>query len=129
MRATAVLKEKGVSVQHLHVSTLKPFTDPQVVEACRKAKHGVVTIENGTVIGGLGSAVADVMAENGIGKRLVKVGLNDTYAHGASKMYLLKKYQMGAMDLIGAVEKLMDKDLGIQEQDMEDIRFVDFSAV
>ena len=129
MRATAVLKEKGVSVQHLHMSTLKPFTDPQVVEACQKAKHGVVTIENGTVIGGLGSAVADVMAENGIGKRLVKVGLNDTYAHGASKMYLLKKYQMGAMDLIGAVEKLMDKDLGIQEQDMEDIRFVDFSAV
>ena len=129
MRATAVLKEKGVSVQHLHVSTLKPFTDPQVAEACQKAKYGVVTIENGTVIGGLGSAVADVMAENGIGKRLVKVGLNDTYAHGASKMYLLKKYQMGAMDLIGAVEKLMDKDLGIQEQDMEDIRFVDFSAV
>ena len=53
MRATAVLKEKGVSVQHLHMSTLKPFTDPQVVEACQKAKHGVVTIENGTVIGGL----------------------------------------------------------------------------
>ena len=129
MRATAVLKEKGVSVQHLHMSTLKPFTDPQVVEACQKAKHGVVTIENGTVIGGLGSAVADVMAETGIGKRLVKVGLKGTYAHGASKMYLLKKYQMGAMDLIGAVEKLMDKDLGIQEQDMEDIRFVDFSAV
>ena len=129
MRATAVLKEKGVSVQHLHVSTLKPFTDPQVAEACQKAKYGVVTIENGTVIGGLGSAVADVMAENGIGKRLVKVGLNDTYAHGASKMYLLKKYHMGAMDLIGAVEKLMGKELGIQEQDMEDIRFVDFSAV
>lgn len=129
MRATAVLKEKGVSVQHLHVSTLKPFTDPQVAEACRKAKYGVVTIENGTVIGGLGSAVADVMAENGIGKRLVKVGLNDTYAHGASKMYLLKKYHMGAMDLIGAVEKLMGKELGIREQDMEDIRFVDFSAV
>jgi transketolase len=52
MRATAVLKEKGVSVQHLHVSTLKPFTDPQVAEACQKAKYGVVTIENGTVIGG-----------------------------------------------------------------------------
>ena len=73
--------------------------------------------------------MADVMAENGIGKRLVKVGLNDTYAHGASKMYLLKKYHMGAMDLIGAAEKLMGKNLGIQEQDMEDIRFVDFSAV
>ena len=76
------------------MSTLKPFTDPQVVEACKKARYGVLTIENGTVIGGLGSAVADVMAENGIGKRLIKVGLQDTYAHGASKMYLLKKYHM-----------------------------------
>ena len=35
MRATAVLKEKGVSVQHMHVSTLKPFTDPTIVEIGR----------------------------------------------------------------------------------------------
>ena len=41
MRATAVLKEKGVSVQHMHVSTLKPFTDPTIVEAINKSKYGV----------------------------------------------------------------------------------------
>ena len=129
MRATAVLREKGVSIQHLHVSTLKPFTDPQVVDACKKAKYGVLTIENGTIIGGLGSAVADVMAENGIGKRLIKVGLQDTYAHGASKMYLLKKYHMDAMTLINGVEDLMGKKLGIAEHDLEDIRFEDYTAV
>ncbi|MVB10706.1 1-deoxy-D-xylulose-5-phosphate synthase [Caprobacter fermentans] len=129
LRATAALREKGVSIRHLHVSTLKPFTDPQVVEACQKAKYGVVTIENGTVIGGLGSAVADVMAEHGIGKKLVKVGLQDTYAHGASKMYLLKKYQMDAMTLIGAVENLMGKSFEISEKGLEEIRFEDFSAV
>ena len=129
MRATAALRAKGVSIQHLHVSTLKPFTDPLVVEACQKAKYGVVTIENGTVIGGLGSATADLMAEHGIGKKLVKVGLQDTYAHGASKMYLLKHYHMDAMTLVGAVEKLMDKKLGITEQDIEEIRFVDFTEV
>ena len=129
MRATAALREKGVSIQHLHVSTLKPFSDPLVVEACQKAKYGVVTIENGTVIGGLGSATADLMAEHGIGKKLVKVGLQDTYAHGASKMYLLKHYNMDAMTLIGAVEKLMDKKLNITEQDVAEIRFVDFTEV
>lgn len=129
MRATAALREKGVSIQHLHVSTLKPFSDPLVVEACKKAKYGVVTIENGTVIGGLGSATADLMAEHGIGKKLIKVGLQDTYAHGASKMYLLKHYNMDAMTLIGAVEKLMDKQLGITEQDVAEIRFVDFTEV
>ncbi|MCI2058461.1 MAG: transketolase [Oscillibacter sp.] len=129
MRATAALRAKGVSIQHLHVSTLKPFTDPQVVEACKKAKYGVLSIENGTVIGGLGSAVADVMAENGIGKRLIKVGLQDTYAHGASKMYLLKKYHMDAMTLIEGVEQLMDRKLDIAEHDLEDIRFEDYTAV
>ncbi len=45
MRATAVLKEKGISVQHMHVSTLKPFTDPTIVEAIKKSKYGVVTIK------------------------------------------------------------------------------------
>lgn len=129
MRATAVLKAKGVSIQHLHVSTLKPFTDPQVVEACSKAKYGVITTENHSIIGGLGTAVSEVMAENGIGKRLVKVGLEDTYAHGASKMYLLKKYHMDAMTLIHGVEDLMGTKLGIQEQELEEIRFEDFTAV
>lgn len=129
MRATAALRAKGVSIQHLHISTLKPFTDPQVVEACQKAKYGVITIENGTVIGGLGSAVADLMAEHGIGKRLVKVGLQDTYAHGASRMYLLKNYKMDAMTLIEGVEDLMGTKLGIADEDLEAIRFEDFTTV
>ena len=46
MRATAVLKERGISVQHMHVTTLNPFTDPTIVEAIAKSKYGVVTIEN-----------------------------------------------------------------------------------
>ncbi|MBQ6373814.1 MAG: transketolase [Clostridia bacterium] len=129
MKATAALLAKGVKVNHLHISTLKPFTDPQVVEACRNAKHGVLTIENGIVIGGLGSCVAEVMAENGIGKPLVKVGLQDSYAHGASKMFLLKYYNMDAMTLVKGAEKLMGKPLGITDEDIGEIRFEDFSAV
>ena len=129
MRATAALKNKGVSIEHLHISTLKPFTDPQVVESLKKVTYGAVTIENGTVIGGLGTCVAEVMAENAIGKPLLKVGLNDQYAHGASKMYLLEHYHLDAMELIKKVEKLMGKDLGIKKEDLEAIRFEDFSEV
>lgn len=129
MRATAALKAKGVSVEHLHISTLKPFTDPQVVKSCKKSKYGVITIENGTIIGGLGTAVAEVMAENYIGKSLERVGLQDQYAHGASKMYLLEHYHMDAMELIKRVEKLMDKDLKINANDLESIRFEDFLEV
>jgi len=129
MRATAVLADKGLSIQHVHISTLKPFTDPAVVEALEKVKYGAVTIENHVTIGGLGSAVADVIAEQGIGTKLVKVGIQDTYTHGASKMYLMKKYGLDAMTLIKAVESLTGKSYGIREEDLEEVRFEDYSAV
>lgn len=128
MRATAVLKERGISVQHMHVTTLQPFSDPTIVEAIAKAKYGVVTIENHLKVGGLGSATADLMAENGLGKKLIKIGL-DGYAHGASKMYLMEKYGINAMELVKAVEELTGKDLNIKKEDLEEVRFVDFLEV
>ena len=129
MRATAVLAGKGLSIQHVHISTLKPFTDPTVVESLKKVKYGAVTIENHVAIGGLGSAVADVIAEQGIGTKLVKVGIQDTYTHGASKMYLMKKYGLDAMTLIKAAESLTGQSYGIREEDLEEVRFEDYSAV
>lgn len=129
MRATAILAQKGLSIQHVHISTLKPFTDPTVVEALKKVKYGAVTIENHVTIGGLGSAVADVIAEHGIGSKLIKVGIQDTYTHGASKMYLMKKYGLDAMTLIKAVESLTGKSFNIEEKDLEEVRFEDYSAV
>jgi Transketolase, C-terminal subunit len=128
MRATSVLKQRGLSIQHMHVSTLKPFTDPSIVEALQNSKYGAITIENHLTTGGLGTAVADVMAENAIGKRLIKVGIN-SYTHGASKMYLMKKYGIGAMDLVVAAENLLNRKLDISESDMEEVRFVDFLEV
>ena len=125
LRATAVLKEKGISVQHMHVSTLKPFTDPQILEALKKCKYGVVTMENHYEIGGLGSAVAEVMAENAIGKKLIRIGVPG-YTHGASKMYLMKKYGIDAMHMVRAVEKFLERPLNITEEDLETTRFVDF---
>ena len=128
LRATAVLKEKGISVHHMHVSTLKPFTDPQILEALKKCKYGVVTMENHYEIGGLGSAVAEVMAENAIGKKLIRIGVPG-YTHGASKMYLMKKYGIDAMHMVRAVEKLLERPLNITEEDLETTRFVDFLEV
>ncbi|MEO5373397.1 MAG: transketolase [Alphaproteobacteria bacterium] len=122
MRATAVLRARGVSIHHLHVSTLKPFTDPAVVEAVTAARHGVITMENHTTIGGLGSAVAEVMAEAGIGRRLVRIGLRDRYAHGASRPYLMREYGLDALALVATVEGLLGERLGIGEEDLAAVR-------
>lgn len=124
LRAVPLLQEKGVQIHHLHISTLKPFTDPQVLDALKKSSSGVITMENHTVVGGLGSAVAEVMAENGIGSRLIRIGIPDTYAHGASQKYLMKELGLDAIALVSSVEKLLGKTLDIKPADLESSRVV-----
>ncbi len=118
MRAVQVLEKQGVSVQHMHVSTLKPFDDPEIIEAIARSKHGVITMENHTVIGGLGSIIAEKIAEEGLGCKLRRMGLKDTYAHGASKGYLMREYGIDAMALISEVEHAVGQRFGITEADL-----------
>lgn len=124
MRATSVLASRGVSIQHLHISTLKPFSDPLVLEALAQPRYGVITMENHSIIGGLGTAVAEVMAENGIARKLVRIGLKDTYAHGASRDYLMREYGLDALALVRQVETLLNTSLDIDEQDLAAVRLI-----
>jgi transketolase len=124
LRAIPLLQERGVSISHLHVSTMKPFTDPRIIVALKSAKRGVITMENHSIIGGLGSAVAEVMAENGVSAPLQRIGLKDTYAHGASQKYLMAEYEMDAPALIRAAEKALGKKLNIDESDLDQQRSV-----
>jgi len=120
MRATSALRAAGVGVEHLHVSTLKPFGDEAVVEALARVRHGVVTMENHTVIGGLGGAVAELMAGLGVPRRLVRLGLQDRFGHGGSKPYLMREYGFDAPALVAAVEGLLGRRLGIRPEDLGD---------
>ena len=119
LRATRVLGERGVELTHVHVSTHKPFGDAMLRDAVLGARRGVITLENHTTTGGLGTAVAELIAASGQGQRLVKLGLDDTYAHGASRPYLMREYGLDAPALVDAVERLIDRDLGIAEDDLD----------
>lgn len=122
LRVTALLKEKGVGIQHLHISTLKPFTDPLVVEACKKARYAVITLENHVRIGGLGSAVAEVMADNGINSRLYRMGINDTFAQGAQKEFLMKKHGIDAISLLSKFEEVLGRTFGITQEHLGNVQ-------
>ncbi len=115
LRALAAVRAAGVSVAHLHAATLKPFGDPAVLEAIRACRAGVITMENHSVVGGLGAAVAELLAAAGIGRRLVRMGLQDTFAHGGSRAYLLDHYGLSARHLVRRVEELTGEPLGIDE--------------
>lgn len=122
MRATHALAEKGVSIRHLHISTHKPFNDPTVLDAASKARYGLISMENHTIVSGLGSAIAERLAEAGVGKRLVRIGLQDTYAHGASRPYLMREYSLDALALVEKVEELLDTKLEISAPDLAAVR-------
>jgi transketolase len=118
MRAIQVLRPRGLSIQHMHISTLKPFNDESVLEAISKSRCGVITMENHTIIGGLGTIIAEQMAERGMHKKLVRIGLRDTFSHGASKQYLLKEHKMDALSLIKEVEAMSGKEFNISEDEL-----------
>ena len=60
-------------------------------------------------MGGIGSATAEVMAEHGIGKPLIRLGVPCVYAHGASRDYLIREYGFDSTALIQAIDKLTGK--------------------
>ncbi len=122
MRATAALRERGVSIEHIHVSTLKPFADPTILEAIAQTKYGVITMENHTVLGGLGTAVAEMMAEAGVGRKLARIGLPDQFAHGASQHYLMREYGLDALALVRNVESLVGTELGVGDEELASVR-------
>jgi len=113
MRAVQALNKRGLSIQHMHISTLKPFNDHTVLDAIDRSRYGVITMENHTIIGGLGTIIAENMAEKGIAKKLTRIGLRDTFSHGASKQYLLKEHDMDALSLITQVETMVEQRFNI----------------
>lgn len=125
LRAIPLIQAQGVSVQHLHVSTIKPFDDPQVIKAVTSAKKGVITMENHTVVGGVGSAVAELMAEHGANAPLRRIGVRDTYAHGASQKHLMAELGLNANSLVEAVEELLGRSLNIDPDELAAARVVD----
>jgi transketolase len=102
LAAAALLGGHGVSVSVVNVPVIKPLDVSTVVNVAAMARV-VVTAENHTVVGGLGSAVAEAIAEAGLGRPLRRVGLRDTFAEGAQTgPYLFGKYGLSTQAIIDA---------------------------
>jgi transketolase len=73
-----------------------------IVSAARRSRL-VVSAENHSVIGGLGSAVAEALASSGVGTPLRRIGVNDTFAESGSREFLFERYGLGVSSLLTAV--------------------------
>ncbi|MDG4830561.1 transketolase C-terminal domain-containing protein [Solwaraspora sp. WMMD1047] len=107
--ATDLLVAAGVDCALVHVPVVKPL-DTATVVAAVVGTRAVVTAENHTIIGGLGSAVAEAMAEAGLGSRLRRVGLRDTFAEGAlTAHHLFEAYHLRTQSIVDAAWSALDR--------------------
>ena len=101
--AVEKLEKKGNSIKIINISTIKPFDYKSVIENSKKF-NTIVSIEEHSVIGGIGSSIADVIAEHKLNTRLVKIGINDMFATGYGTYDEVLK--MNKLDLNSIYNKL-----------------------
>ncbi len=103
MQAVDELAAQGISARLVALSCLKPI-DRDMIESCADDTGCIVTAENHTVLGGLGSAVAEVTAEYKP-VPVLRVGIQDSFGEVGDLDYLAKKFHISAADIIAAAHK------------------------
>lgn len=103
LEAAEMLAAEGISATVLNMPTIKPIDEDAIVAAAN-ATGAIVTCEEHSIIGGLGSAVAEVLAEKA-SARLVRIGVKDTFGESGKPADLLKKYGLTAADIVAAAKQ------------------------
>ncbi|MGI6777789.1 MAG: transketolase family protein [Acetivibrionales bacterium] len=107
LKAAEFLSKEGISVRVVNIFTLKPI-DREMIIKCAEETGAVVTAENHSIINGLGSAVAEVLAENAP-IPLERVGVKDLFGEVGPADYLIKRFEMTWEDIAAKVKKVLDR--------------------
>ncbi len=105
LEAAEKLAADGVSAEVINIHTIKPL-DEELILASAKKTGKVVTIEEHSVIGGLGSAVCDVLSEK-LPTPVKKLGVNDTYCESGPAAKLVEKYRLDGVGVYEQVKEFM----------------------
>lgn len=90
VRAAEILAQRGIEARVIHLPSLKPLDEPELLELVSDTPH-VITVEEHSRIGGLGGLLAEILSERG-GIRLTRIGLEDRWSESAPNDFLLDKY-------------------------------------
>ena len=101
LAAAETLSEQGISAAVVDMASIKPL-DEDIILVQARATGAIVVAENHSVIGGLGSAVAEVLCDAGIGLPFRRVGLKDCFAEGGTTPYLFERYEIDRKAILSA---------------------------
>ena len=103
--AADMLKEENIDVRVINMSTIKPIDTELIIKAAKETKV-IVTAEEHSIIGGLGSAVSEVVSENSP-VIVKKIGMNDCFGESGTPNELLEKYGLTAKNIVEKVKEAL----------------------
>ena len=107
IKASEELALEGINTRVINMSTIKPIDKELIINAAKETK-AIVTAEEHSIIGGLGSAVSEVVSEE-CPVLVKKVGVNDSFGESGTPAELLKKYGLTSNDIVKAVKEAITK--------------------
>ncbi len=105
LEAAKLLEKNGISAEVINMHTIKPLDEQAVINAAAKTGK-IVTVEEHSVIGGLGSAVCDVVAEKAQAK-VLKIGINDVFGESGAAVELIQKYGLDSESIYHKVKEFL----------------------
>ena len=106
--AAELLKEKGIDAEVIHMPVVKPIDKNSIIETAEKTQK-IVTVENHSVIGGLGSAVCEVLSEN-YPKKVLRIGINDEFGQSGEQRALMEFYGLTGKKIAQRIAKEFNKE-------------------
>ena len=100
-RAAEILETKGIKAEVISVPVIKPFDSETIITSAKKTGF-VVTLENHSIIGGLGSSVSEVLSEKSPTK-VLRIGIEDSFGQSGTPKELLKYYKLDAESVVNRV--------------------------
>lgn len=107
LEAADALKGQGINARVINIHTIKPIDKDIIIKAAKETGK-IVTVEEHSIIGGLGSAVCDVLCEN-YPVPVTKIGVMDTFGHSGPAVALLEEFGLCADNIANTVKKVLGK--------------------
>lgn len=104
LKAKEELAKEGINVRVVDVHTIKPIDEETIIK-CAKETKKLITVEDHNVIGGLGTAISDVLTQN-YPTKLTKIGINDTFGKSGKAEELMEYYGLTAGNIIKKVKEI-----------------------
>ncbi|MBI1952173.1 transketolase family protein [Candidatus Saccharibacteria bacterium] len=105
LEAAKMLAQKDISVEVVHIATIKPLDEETILDSAKKTRH-VVTAEEAQIAGGLGGAIAELLGEK-MPTPMIRIGVQDRFGESGEPDELLKHFGLDAPAIAEAAQKLL----------------------